>query len=102
MGQYNMILAARDKVTGRPENFGVLEWKDVANIPPVRLATVPLFRCGNTVVTVPMGSHPHAYHCVPYSVGSKSDRIPIGSGEAKRSDGGPSRHRNRGLLLEQG
>ena len=42
MGPYNMILAARDKVTGMPENFGGLEWKDVTNIHPVGLAAVLL------------------------------------------------------------
>jgi hypothetical protein len=35
-----LILAARDKDTDMPENFGGVEWKDVTNIHPVGLVTL--------------------------------------------------------------
>jgi hypothetical protein len=35
-----MILAARDKETGMPDNFGGYEWKDLTNIHPVGLSAV--------------------------------------------------------------
>lgn len=45
MVAYNLILAARDKITGLPENFGGLAYKDVTNIHPAGLAAVLLLGC---------------------------------------------------------
>ncbi|HML74985.1 MAG TPA: hypothetical protein PKB02_10880 [Anaerohalosphaeraceae bacterium] len=46
-----MILAARDKETNMPENFGGLEWKDVTNIHPIGLSAVLIL--GVTMVLLP-------------------------------------------------